>query len=154
VGIGALKYADLSNDKVKDYVFDWDRMLSFDGNTAPYLQYAHARIRSIFRRGQVDPAELAGVPVEIGHDAERALALHLLGFPGVVERSADRVEFHRLCGYLYELATAFTRFYEHCPALKADDEQTRRSRLVLCDLTARVLKQGLGLLGITAPDRM
>ncbi|MQA76936.1 MAG: arginine--tRNA ligase [Streptosporangiales bacterium] len=154
VGIGALKYADLSNDRIKDYVFDWDRMLSFDGNTSPYLQYAHARIRSIFRRGDYRPEDLHNVSLSLRQQQERALGIHLLGFARVVERSAGAVEFHRLCGYLYELAAAFTRFYEHCPVLKADDEETRLSRLRLCDLTARVLARGLGLLGITAPDRM
>ncbi|MQA03102.1 MAG: arginine--tRNA ligase [Streptosporangiales bacterium] len=153
VGIGALKYADLSNDKVKDYVFDWDRMLSFDGNTAPYLQYAHARIRSIFRRGEADPAAYRDVAIDVEHPAEHALALHLLGFNAALHRAVENVEFHRLCGYLYELASEFTRFYEQCPVLRADAER-RASRLALCDLTARVLARGLGLLGITAPDRM
>ncbi|MBO0830089.1 MAG: arginine--tRNA ligase [Streptosporangiales bacterium] len=157
VGIGALKYADLSNDRVKDYVFDWDRMLSFDGNTAPYLQYAHARIRSIFRRGGYDGDQLdrlGTAPIRISEPAEKQLAIQLLGLAGVVERSADEVAFHRLCGYLYGVATGFTRFYEQCPVLKAGDEETRVSRLRLCDLTARVLERGLGLLGIHAPDRM
>jgi arginyl-tRNA synthetase len=157
VGLGALKYADLSNDRVKDYVFDWDRMLSFDGNTAPYLQYAHARIRSIFRRGGYDGESLERLrtaPIRIAEPAERALAIQLLGFTGAVERSAGEVAFHRLCGFLYGVATSFTRFYEQCPVLKADDEETRASRLRLCDLTARVLDRGLDLLGIGAPERM
>ncbi len=152
VGIGAIKYADLSNDRVKDYVFDWQRMLSFDGNTAPYLQYAHARIRSIFRRGGVAaPAGLSAVAVS--EPAERTLAIELLAFEGVIATVAETLEFHRLAAYLYTLATAFTAFYEKCPVLRAEGE-TRESRLALCDLTARVLARGLTLLGIGAPVRM
>jgi arginyl-tRNA synthetase len=152
VGIGAIKYADLSNDRVKDYVFDWHRMLSFDGNTAPYLQYAHARIRSIFRRGEVAaPTGLAAVTVS--ESAERALAIELLAFEGVIAAVAESLEFHRLAVYLYGLATVFTAFYETCPVLRAEGD-TRASRLALCDLTARVLARGLNLLGIAAPDRM
>jgi arginyl-tRNA synthetase len=152
VGIGAIKYADLSSDRVKDYVFDWQRMLSFDGNTAPYLQYAHARIRSIFRRGQVAaPTGLAAVTVS--EPAERALAIELLAFAGVVATVAESLEFHRLAVYLHGLATAFTTFYEKCPVLRAEGD-TRISRLALCDLTAQVVARGLNLLGIAAPDRM
>lgn len=152
VGIGAVKYADLVNDRIKDYVFDWDRMLAFDGNTAPYLQYAHARIRSIFRRGgeAADPKE----QVVVAEPAERALALELLGFGTVVATVAETLQPHRLCTYLFGVATRFTDFYESCPVLRADTPETRRSRLVLCDLTARVLATGLGLLGIDAPERM
>jgi arginyl-tRNA synthetase len=152
VGIGAIKYADLSNDRVKDYVFDWARMLSFDGNTAPYLQYAHARIRSIFRRGGITPGEQP-TAVKIAETAEHALAIELLAFEGVVTTVAETLEFHRLALYLHGLATAFTAFYEHCPVLRADGV-VRESRLVLCDVTARVLARGLNLLGIAAPDRM
>jgi len=152
VGIGAIKYADLSNDRIKDYIFDWGRMLSFDGNTAPYLQYAHARIRSIFRRGQITTAE-DRTTVTISEATERALAIELLAFEGVVTSVAEWLEFHRLAAYLYGLATAFTAFYERCPVLRAD-AAVRDSRLVLCDLTARVLARGLNLLGIAAPDRM
>jgi arginyl-tRNA synthetase len=154
VGIGALKYADLSTDRIRDYVFDWERMLSFDGNTAPYLQYAHARICSIFRRAGVDRATVrATVPV-LGTPQERALAMRGLGFGAVVEETADRSSPHRLCTYLYELASDFTDFYEHCPVLKAPDASTRASRLALSDVTARVLAQGLHLLGIVAPEQM
>jgi arginyl-tRNA synthetase len=154
VGIGALKYADLSSDRVKDYVFDWDQMLSFEGNTGPYLQYAHARIHSVFRRGEVDPAGLRGGEVLVEHPAERALALRLGEFEGVLHRAAEGVELHRIAGYLYDLASAFTSFYEHCPVLRAEDEKTRASRLVLCDVTARTLAAGLSILGISAPPRM
>jgi arginyl-tRNA synthetase len=154
VGIGALKYADLSTDRIKDYVFDWERMLSFDGNTAPYLQYAHARIRSILRRGEVDPATLVGVRPDLGEPQERALALAVLGFDAAVQETVETYSPHRLCTYLYDLASTYTAFYEACPVLKAPDEATRTSRLALCLLTARVLERGLGLLGIDAPERM
>ncbi|HVC68969.1 MAG TPA: arginine--tRNA ligase [Acidimicrobiales bacterium] len=153
LGIGAIKYADLSTDRVRDYVFDWERMLAFEGNTAPYLQYAHARIRSIFRRGKVDIPPVATV-VELSAPAERELALVLLGFGDAVASSMTSWSPSRLCGYLFELATSFTGFYENCPVLKAPSEELRRSRLTLSDLTARVLAQGLDLLGISAPDQM
>jgi arginyl-tRNA synthetase len=152
VGIGAVKYADLSTDRNRDYVFDYDRMLSFDGNTAPYLQYAHARIHSIFRRTGIEPP-WAIDRVVVAEPAERALALELLGFGGVVDDVAETLEFHRLASYLYGLASTFTTFYEHCPVLRADGD-VRTSRLALCDLTARTLAVGLGLLGIVAPERM
>ena len=156
VGIGAVKYADLCNDRVKDYVFSWDRMLAMDGNTAPYLQYAYARIRSIFRKGEVDAQSLAAgdQPLRIGHAAERTLVLKLLQLPVTVRSVADSLEPHRLCTYLYEVATAFSGFYENCPVLKTELDQVRRSRLMLCDLTARTLKLGLGLLGIDVLERM
>ena len=152
VGIGAVKYADLSSDRVKDYVFEWDRMLAFDGNTAPYLQYAHARIRSIFRKG--DHAVPAASAIRVGAPAEKALAFVLLTFPTVVRDVVETLAPHKICGYLYELATTFSTFYEGCPVLKAPTEAERDSRLALCDLTARVLARGLGLLGIEAPEKM
>ena len=155
IGIGAVKYADLSTDRVKDYVFDWDRMLSLNGNTATYLQYAHARVRSIFRRGEVlDVGALAAAPPLVREPAERALALHLLGFERAVRQTAELLEPHRLAGYLFELASEFTSFYDACPVLKADDPEVRRSRLLLCDLTARTLQRGLNLLGIEVVERM
>ena len=152
VGMGALKYADLANDRIKDYVFDWDRMLAFEGNTGPYLQYAHARIRSIFRRSEglaADPAAITLV-----EDAERALAVELLGFGAAVESVAESLQPHRLTTYLFTVASAFTTFYEQCPILKAESAEVRASRLALADVTARVLAKGLDLLGIIAPDRM
>ncbi|WP_437732627.1 arginine--tRNA ligase [Sorangium sp. So ce1335] len=152
VGVGAVKYADLSSDRIKDYVFDWDRMLAFEGNTAPYLMYAHARIRSIFRKGGVTSAR--GAEFLLGEPSERALALELLRFGAVLEDVAATLQPHHLCGYLYELARSFTTFFECCPVLKADSEALRRSRLALCDITAGVLAKGLGLLGIEAPERM
>ncbi|WP_189077162.1 arginine--tRNA ligase [Mangrovihabitans endophyticus] len=152
VGIGAIKYADLSNDRLKDYVFDWKRMLNFDGNTAPYLQYARARILSIFRRGSISAP--AGAPVIlVTEPAERALAIELLAFPSLIEDIAESLEFHRLAGYLYTLASTFTKFYEHCPVLRSEGD-VQKSRLTMSDLTARVLAQGLELLGIAAPERM
>ena len=154
VGIGAVKYADLSTDRVKDYVFDWDRMLAFDGNTAPYLQYAHARICSIFRRAGLDRSSLSGVTPVLVEPQERALALHLLQFDTTVHDTLERYSPHRLCTYLFDLAQSFTAFYEACPVLKAPDPTTTTSRLALCDATARVLAIGLGLLGIEAPERM
>jgi arginyl-tRNA synthetase len=153
IGIGAVKYAELSTDRVKDYVFDWDRMLSFDGNTGPYLQYAHARICSIFRRAEVDRASVRGLPVLIDTPQERALALRLLAYPTAIDTTLESFSPHKLCTYVYDLATDFTAFYEHCPVLKAD-EPVRSSRLALADLTARTLAHALGLLGIDAPEQM
>jgi arginyl-tRNA synthetase len=152
VGVGAIKYADLSNGRTKDYVFDLDRMVSFDGNTAPYLQYACARINAIFRKAGQTPTR--GQAIALAAPEEHQLAIQLLGFSGTVADVAQSLEFHKLTAYLYDLATAFTRFYEHCPVLRADDEATRESRLALCGLTVRTLTQGLDLLGITVPERM
>ncbi len=149
----AVKYADLSTDRARDYVFDWDRMLAFEGNTGPYLQYAHARIRSIFRRGGIEPPDPDRAP-SVESSQERALALELLGFAEAVGITADTGSPSKLCTYLFELASTFTTFYENCPVLKAPDEETRRSRLALSDLTARTLACGLGLLGMGVPERM
>jgi arginyl-tRNA synthetase len=154
IGIGALKYAELSSDRIKDYVFDWDRMLAFDGNTAPYLQYAHARICSIFRRADVDRASVRAVVPTLDEPQERALALQLLQFDAAVHDTLDKFSPHRLCTHLFDVAQAFTSFYEACPVLKDGYEATRESRLALCDLTARVLQLGLALLGIDVPERM
>ena len=154
IGIGAVKYADLSTDRIKDYVFEWDRMLSFDGNTAPYLQYAHARICSIFRRANIDRGSVRSLTPVIVTPEERSLALRLLAFDTAVWDTIDRYSPHRLCTYLFDLAQDFTAFYEHCPVLKADDEATKQSRLALCDVTARVMQKGLDLLGIDVPERM
>ncbi len=154
VGIGALKYADLSTDRIKDYVFDWDRMLAFEGNTGPYLQYAHVRICSIFRRAEVDRESVRGITTTLDVPEERALALQLLQFDTAVQDTLERYSPHRLCTYLFDLAQAFSAFFEACPVLKAPDESTRLSRLALCDVTARVIAQGLDLLGIEAPEKM
>jgi arginyl-tRNA synthetase len=155
VGIGAVKYADLSNDRVKDYVFDWDRMLDLAGNSAPYLQYAHARVRSIFRKAEAEGIAVDDLRASAELEpAERALALELLSFDGAVAGAAETNQPHRIATYLFGLAGAFTTFYESCPVLKAATDEQRRSRLLLCDLTARVIAAGLDLLGIAAPERM
>jgi arginyl-tRNA synthetase len=163
VGIGAIKYADLSTAPGSAYVFDWDRMISFRGSTGPYLQYAAARIRSIFRRAGLpgdtpDPDGLgedaAAASIRVTEPAERVLALKLLGFGATVVHVAETAEPHRLCAYLLDVASAFTAFYEQCPVLKAEPDSLRDSRLALCALTLRVLLDGLGLLGVPAPERM
>jgi arginyl-tRNA synthetase len=148
VGVGAVKYADLSGDRMSDYVFDWDRMLALTGNTGPYLQYAYARTRGIIRK-----AESAPGPIRITAPAERALALELLGFAQVVTGVEESLEPHRLAGYLHGLAQSFSAFFEACPVLKAPPG-IRESRLGLCDLTGRTLRQGLDLLGINTPERL
>jgi arginyl-tRNA synthetase len=153
VGIGALKYGDLSVARSSGYVFDFDRMLALTGNTGPYLQYATARIRSIFRRAGLDWATAYG-PVRITEPAERALALALLGFGTAVSETAATAEPHLLASYLFEVASAFTTFYETCPVLKAPDLRVRDSRLGLSALALQVLLAGLGMLGIPVPDRM
>ena len=150
VGIGAVKYADLSKNRTNDYVFDWDAMLSLEGNTAPYLQYAYARIQSLFQRGGVDSDELTG-DVTIESPYEHDLALALARFQETLEHVAETVMPHFLCAYLYDVAAKFMRFYEHCPIL---DGPARASRLKLCHATAETLKNGLGLLGIDTVDRM
>ncbi|QXJ24143.1 arginine--tRNA ligase [Actinomadura graeca] len=153
VGVGAVKYADLSVALDSEYVFDLDRMIKFHGKTGPYLQYATVRIRSIFRKGGVDPESATG-PIVIGNEAERALALKLLDFGSIVAQSGETSEPHRLAGYLFELAQAYTGFFETCPVLKAPDEPTRASRLALCAITLRTLVTGLDLLGVPTPERM
>lgn len=152
VGIGAVKYADLMRHRTSDYVFDWDAMLSFDGNTAPYLQYACARIRSLFRRGGVDADALEAVP-RLATEAERRLGVALLRFQETLEAAAAEALPHYLCGYLHGLAGAFTHFYETCPVLDAP-VPVRTSRLRLCAITGGTLQRGLGLLGIETVERM
>jgi arginyl-tRNA synthetase len=152
VGIGAVKYADLSKHRSSDYVFDWDAMLSFDGNTAPYLQYAYTRIVSLFEKGQVDPARLSG-RIALSEPSERALALTLARYREVIDDVVDTALPHYLCGYLYELAARYMQFYERCPVLAATPA-ARASRLKLCKRTADTLAHGLGLLGIETVDRM
>jgi arginyl-tRNA synthetase len=150
VGIGAVKYSDLSKNRKSDYVFDWNGMLSFDGNTAPYLQYAYARIRSIFRRAE---DWSASAPMELTHAAERHLALQLVRFSDAVHAVARDSMPHHLGGYLYDLATRFMRFYEECPILRSEGV-ARTSRLQLCRLTADTLRTGLWLLGIEVLETM
>jgi arginyl-tRNA synthetase len=174
VGIGAVKYADLSTGHDTEYVFDFDRMLALSGNTGPYVQYAAARIRSILRKAGVleqftdggaggtvaDGTSAAGAPaggpataIAVVEPAERALALHLLEFDTTLNKVRDALEPHRLCGYLFELAQLFTSFYDQCPVLKAE-ESVRESRLALCALVLRRLSGGLELLGIETPENM
>jgi arginyl-tRNA synthetase len=129
-------------------------MLSFDGNTSPYLQYAHARICSIFRKAQIDRQSVRAITPTLEHDVERALALRLLQFDTAVWDTLDKYSPHRLCTYLYDLASEFSSFYEHCPVLRAESEAQKMSRLALCDFTARVMERGLSLLGIEAPEQM
>jgi len=152
VGIGAVKYADLSKHRTSDYVFDWDAMLSFDGNTAPYLQYAYTRIVSLFRRGEVDPTSL-DAEVRLDTPQERALALALVRFQEVIDVVAADALPHHLCTYLHDLAARYMQFYERCPVL-AETGATRASRLALCRRTADTLKYGLSLLGIGTVERM
>jgi arginyl-tRNA synthetase len=170
VGIGAVKYADLSTARESGYLFDWDRMISFRGNTGPYLQYATARIRSLFRRADAGAAGVAGAPdgelagaaeaaaraagVTVTAGPERALALRLLSFGAVVTQLGETTEPHRLCAYLFDVASLFTTFYEECPVLKAETEALRISRLALCALTLDVLSMGLDLLRVPVPERM
>jgi arginyl-tRNA synthetase len=153
VGIGAVKYADLSTDRIRDYVFDWDRMLSFDGNTAPYLQYAHARICSIFRKAGLNDLSEEHGEISLSTPQERELALGLLAYPTALADALGSYSPHKLCTYLFSLSQLFTAFYEHCPVLNGP-EDLRASRLVICDLTARTLAHGLGLLGIDTPEQM
>jgi arginyl-tRNA synthetase len=153
VGIGAIKYADLGNDHARDYIFDLNRMVAFEGNTGPYLMYAHARIHSILRKAAEDGISFQGGAIVLAEPQERALALELLQFPQTVERVGETLQGHRLSQHLYALATAYSAFYRDCPVLKAEGA-TRTSRLQLCRLTARVLELGLRLLSITAPEQM
>ncbi|MGN6679251.1 MAG: arginine--tRNA ligase [Streptosporangiaceae bacterium] len=153
VGIGALKYADLSVARDSSYVLDFDRMLALTGNTGPYLQYAAARIRSIFGRANLSP-EMATGPIVLGEPAERALALRLLDFSAALAETAEDAEPHKLAGFLFDMASDFTTFYEQCPVLKAGSAEVKNSRLALCALTLKVLLTGLDLLGIPVPERM
>jgi arginyl-tRNA synthetase len=154
VGIAAVKFADLSNDVSRDYEFDLDRMVAFEGDTGPYIQYAHARIASIIARSGESVAAIEAAPLRLEVPAERALALHLLRYGAMVQGVADSLETSRIGAYLLSLSTHFNAFYQACPVLKAPDEATRRSRLRLCEVTRRVLADGLGLMGIEAPSRM
>jgi arginyl-tRNA synthetase len=156
VGLGAIKYADLSQNRLSDYVFDWDKMMALNGNTATYMQYAYARVRSIFRKGGLDPEAFRATRPEVvlGQPSERTLGLLLLRWPETLEQTAIELKPNLLTDYLFGLANAFSGFFENCPVLKAPDEATRASRLALCDLTARTLEQGLRLLGIDVAERM
>lgn len=156
VAMAALKFADLSNDRIRDYVFDFDRILAFEGDTGPYLLNALVRIKSIFRnaqeRGVGKAWKVASIRVE--HEGEKQLAMALLRYPSVVRAVGEHLEPHRLCQHLLEIANRFSGFYQVCPVLKAEDDTTRDSRLRLCDLTARVLEDGMGVLGLPTLERM
>ncbi|QDI08012.1 Arginine--tRNA ligase [Klebsiella electrica] len=154
VGIGAVKYADLSKNRTTDYVFDWDNMLAFEGNTAPYMQYAYTRVLSVFRKAEVDAQALAAAPVIISEEREAQLAARLLQFEETLTVVAREGTPHVMCAYLYDLAGLFSGFYEHCPIITAESETVRNSRLKLAQLTARTLKQGLDTLGIETVERM
>jgi arginyl-tRNA synthetase len=149
VGIGAVKYADLSSDRGNDYVFDLDRMVAMTGNTGPYLQYAHARLTRLLSKAGTPSAEVT----ELNDPAEQRLALLLTGFAATVQQVAETLQPHRLCTYLYDVASALSTFYEQCPVLSSEGA-TRASRIALCTATRKVLQDGLGLLGIEAPDAM
>lgn len=156
VGLGAVKYADLSQNRISDYVFDWSKMLAMNGNTATYLQYAYARIRSIFRRGEIDPESIRerAPAILLSHPAERGLAVRVLRLPEVLEQAAADLKPNVLTDYLFDLASAYSTFFEGCPVLKAESEERRDSRLALSDLTAQTLRFGLGVLGIDVVERM
>jgi arginyl-tRNA synthetase len=155
IGLGAVKYADLLPNRQSDYIFSWDKMLALQGNTAPYLVYAYARIKSIFRKAaETFNIQHSTLNIQLVAPEELTLAKHLLNFGITLEAVAEELRPNYLCNYLFELAGKFTSFYENCPVLKADDAATRDSRLALCDLTARVLKQGLETLGIETVEQM
>ncbi|MGE8029043.1 arginine--tRNA ligase [Enterobacter mori] len=154
VGIGAVKYADLSKNRTTDYIFDWDNMLAFEGNTAPYMQYAYTRVLSVFRKANIDESVLANATVNITEDREAQLAARLLQFEETLTVVARDGTPHVMCAYLYDLAGLFSGFYEHCPILSAESEAVRNSRLKLAQLTAETLKLGLDTLGIETVERM
>ncbi|BDK36344.1 TPA: arginine--tRNA ligase [Enterobacter hormaechei subsp. steigerwaltii] len=154
VGIGAVKYADLSKNRTTDYIFDWDNMLAFEGNTAPYMQYAYTRVLSVFRKANIDESVLANATVSITEDREAQLAARLLQFEETLSVVARDGTPHVMCAYLYDLAGLFSGFYEHCPILSAESEAVRHSRLKLAQLTAKTLKLGLDTLGIETVERM
>ncbi|MCG8586092.1 MAG: arginine--tRNA ligase [Pirellulales bacterium] len=156
VGIGALKYADLSHNRESDYKFSYDKMLATTGNTATYMQYAYARVRSIFRKGDVDidAVRRATTEIKLDHPAERALAMSLLRFSEALDAVVAEYYPNQLTDYLFDMSSHYSTFYQQCPVLKAEDETTRTNRLLLCDLTARTLKQGLALLGIDVVEQM
>ena len=153
VGIGAVKYADLSKNRSSDYIFNFEQMLSFEGNTAPYLLYAYTRVASVFRKAGLDMADVNG-DFLLQEEAEQALAARLVQFGEVLESLAEKGLPHLLCSYLYDVAGLFSTFYEHCPILSGDNEALKQSRLKLAALTARTLKQGMELLGLSPLERM
>jgi arginyl-tRNA synthetase len=156
VGIGAIKYADLAHNRTSDYVFSYDKMLAMQGNTAAYMQYSYARVRSIFAKGNVDPATIRQQvgSLRLDQPAERALALALVQLSESLERVAGDYRPNHLTAYLFDLASKYSSFFENCPVLKAESDEIRTSRLLLCDLTARTIAHGLQLLGIEVVERM
>ena len=156
VGLGAIKYADLSQNRISDYVFDWQKMMAKNGNTATYMQYAYARTRNVFRKGGIDAQTIRGQrpAIALSHPAERGIGVRLLRLPEVLEFAAEENKPNVLTDYLFDLANAFSTFYEECPVLKAESADRRDSRLALCDLTGRTLNFGLDLLGIDVVERM
>ncbi len=156
VGIGAVKYADLSQNRTTDYVFDWEKMMAMDGNTATYMQYAYARNRSIFRKGEESSEDYRTNPPcpTLEQSAERHLAAQLVRFQEVLEHSAEELKPNLITGYLWDVAKAYSGFFQNCPVLKAESPEVRKSRLLLCDVTGRVIHQALQLLGIETVERM
>jgi arginyl-tRNA synthetase len=156
IGIGAIKYADLAHNRTSDYKFNYDKMLAMTGNTAAYMQYSYARVRSIFDKGGVDPAALrtSGAAIIISDPAERSLGLAILRFSEALDKVVADYRPNHLTDYLFDLASKYAVFFENCPVLKAESEPLRTSRLLLCDLTARTLALGLNLLGIETVERM
>ena len=156
IGIGAIKYADLAHNRTSDYKFSYDKMLAMTGNTAAYMQYSYARVRSIFDKSGVDPSRLrlSGAAISLAHPAERALGLAILQFSEALDRVVADYRPNYLTDYLYDVASKYAAFFENCPVLKAESQPLRESRLLLCDLTARTLARGLNLLGIDVVERM
>jgi len=153
VGIAAVKYADLSKDRARDYIFNFEQMLSFEGNTAPYLMYAYTRVASIFDKAGLDMNTISG-DIKLDAEPEKDLANKLMQFPEILERLAKKGQPHTLCSYIYEVAGLFSSFYENCPILSAETEEQKQSRLCLAALAGKTIKQGLNLLGITTLERM
>jgi arginyl-tRNA synthetase len=156
VGIAAIKYADLSQNRTSDYTFSYDKMIALDGNTATYIQFAYARVNGIFRKGTiaVDDVRSSQLPIQLAEAAERALGMQLVRFSEALSDVTVDYRPNLLTAYLYDLARAYTAFFENCPVLKAPTEELKLSRLMLCDLTARTIKQGLNLLGIRVAEKM
>jgi arginyl-tRNA synthetase len=156
IGIGAIKYADLAHNRTSDYKFSYDKMLAMTGNTAAYMQYSYARVGGIFGKGGVDVASLrtGGAAITPAEPAERALGLAILRLPEALDKVVADYRPNNLTDYLFDLASKYAAFFENCPVLKAESEELRNSRLLLCDLTARTLKLGLNLLGIETVERM
>jgi arginyl-tRNA synthetase len=156
VGHAAIKYADLSHNRTSDYVFNYDKMMALEGNTATYMQYSYARTRSIFERGCIDPAAIrdGNVATSVEHAMERSLAVELLRFEEALAESIADFRPNQLTAYLFNLAKRYSEFYEKCPVLKAESQARRDSRLLLCDLTGRTIRLGLSLLGIDVVERM